>query len=34
MPLVDPEILPNGVELNQDGIDKIRDWILQGAKNN
>ena len=34
MPLVDPEILPNGVALDDDGIAKIRDWILQGAKNN
>jgi hypothetical protein len=34
MPLVDPEILPNGVELKDDGVAKIRDWILQGAKNN
>lgn len=34
MPLVDPQILPNGVALTADGIAKIRDWILQGAKNN
>ena len=34
MPLVDAEILPIGVELGDDGIAKIRDWILQGAKNN
>jgi hypothetical protein len=34
MPLVDPEILPNGVELGEGEIAKIRDWILQGAKNN
>ena len=34
MPLVDPEILPNGVELGDDGIAKIRAWILQGAKDN
>jgi hypothetical protein len=34
MPLVDPKVLPNGVELGDDGIAKIRDWILQGAKNN
>lgn len=34
MPLVDPKILPNGAELGDDGIAKIRDWILQGAKNN
>jgi hypothetical protein len=34
MPLVDPKVLPNGVELSADSIGKIRDWILQGAKNN
>jgi hypothetical protein len=34
MPLVDPKILPDGVELTQDSIGKIRAWILQGAKNN
>ncbi len=34
MPLVDPMILPNGVELGDEDIAKIRDWILQGAKNN
>jgi hypothetical protein len=34
MPLVDPEILPNGLELGEGEIAKIRDWILQGAKNN
>jgi hypothetical protein len=34
MPLVDPEVLPDGVALGEDGIAKIRDWILQGAKNN
>jgi hypothetical protein len=34
MPLVDPKVLPDGVELGDDGIAKIRDWILQGAKNN
>jgi len=34
MPLVDPKILPNGVELGAAEIATIRDWILQGAKNN
>jgi hypothetical protein len=34
MPLVDPKVLPNGVELGAAGIVTIRDWILQGAKNN
>ena len=34
MPKVDPAVLPNGVPLTQDRIDKIRDWILQGAANN
>ena len=34
MPLVDPQILPNGVALGDSEIAKIRDWILQGAKNN
>ena len=34
MPLVDPKILPNGVALGDSEIAKIRDWILQGAKNN
>jgi hypothetical protein len=34
MPKVDPAVLPNGVPLTQDRIDKIRDWILQGAPNN
>jgi len=34
MPLVDPKILPNGVALGDAEIAQIRDWILQGAKNN
>lgn len=34
MPKVDPAVLPNGVPLSSDAIDKIRDWILQGAPNN
>ncbi len=34
MPLVDPKVLPNGVELSAQAIANIRDWILQGAKNN
>jgi hypothetical protein len=34
MPLVDPKILPNGVELGDSEIAKIRAWILEGAKNN
>ena len=34
MPKIDPAVLPNGVPLTQDRIDKIRDWILQGAPNN
>ena len=34
MPLVDPKILPNGVALGDSEIARIRDWILQGAKNN
>jgi len=34
MPLIDPKVLPNGVELGAAEIAKIRDWILQGAKNN
>ena len=34
MPLVDPQILPNGVPLGASQIAQIRDWILQGAKDN
>lgn len=34
MPKVDPKLLPNGVPLTPDKIQKIRDWILQGAPNN
>ncbi len=34
MPLVDPKVLPNGVELSAQAVANIRDWILQGAKNN
>jgi hypothetical protein len=34
MPLVDPNVLPNGVALSAQSIANIRDWILQGAKNN
>ena len=34
MPLVDPTILPNGPTLAAEKIQKIRDWILQGAPNN
>jgi hypothetical protein len=34
MPKVDPEVLPDPVELSVEQADKIRDWILQGAPNN
>jgi hypothetical protein len=34
MPKVDPVLLPNGVPLTADKIQKVRDWIMQGALNN
>jgi hypothetical protein len=34
MPLFDPKILPDPVPLSEESIVKIKDWILQGAKNN
>jgi hypothetical protein len=34
MPKVDPTVLPNGVPLTADRIQKIADWIMQGAPNN
>ena len=34
MPKNDPLILPNPVPLPADAIQKLRDWILQGAPNN
>jgi hypothetical protein len=34
MPLVDPKILPVTVKLTDAEIAQIKDWILQGAKNN
>lgn len=34
MPLIDKKILPEPVLLGADEVAKIRDWILQGAKNN
>jgi hypothetical protein len=34
MPKVDPVVLPNGVPLTADRIQKIGDWIMQGAPNN
>lgn len=34
MPKVDLAVEPNPVLLTQAQIDKIRDWILQGAPNN
>jgi hypothetical protein len=34
MPKVDPVVLPNGVPLTADKVQKIRDWIMQGAPNN
>jgi len=34
MPVNDTDILPNGVKLTQPEIDQIKNWILQGAKNN
>jgi hypothetical protein len=34
MPKVDPTVLPNGTPLTADEIQKIGDWILQGAPNN
>jgi len=34
MPKVDPTVLPNGVPLTADKIQKIADWITQGAQNN
>jgi hypothetical protein len=34
MPKVDPAILPNGAPLTADKIQKIGDWIMQGAPNN
>jgi hypothetical protein len=34
MPKVDPAVLPVSVPLTQNQIQKIRDWIMQGAPNN
>jgi hypothetical protein len=34
MPKIDPTVLPNGVPLTPERIQKIRDWIMQGAPNN
>jgi hypothetical protein len=34
MPKVDPAVLPNGVPLTADKVQKIADWIMQGAPNN
>jgi hypothetical protein len=34
MPKVDPVVFPNGPPLSPDAIQKIADWIMQGAPNN